>query len=73
MSEQSMSETSSQNQAILQHLQAGGALTHIDALRLFGCARLAARINDLRMRGVQIVTDTVIEGGKRFASYRMGA
>ena len=68
-----MSETASQNQAILQHLQSGHALTHIDALRLFGCARLAARINDLRMRGAQIVTDTVIEGGKRFARYRMGA
>lgn len=68
-----MSETASQNQAILQHLQAGHALTHIDALRLFGCARLAARINDLRMRGIQIVTDTVIDGGKRFARYRMGA
>ena len=68
-----MSETSSQNQAILQHLQAGHAITHIDAMRLFGCARLAARINDLRMRGAQIVTDTVVEGGKRFARYRMGA
>ena len=68
-----MSETASQNQAILQHLQAGHAITHIDAMRLFGCARLDARINDLRMRGAQIVTDTVIEGGKRFARYRMGA
>ncbi len=68
-----MNQTASQNQAILQHLEAGHALTHIDALRLFGCARLAARINDLRMRGAQIVTDTVVEGGKRFARYRMGA
>lgn len=68
-----MSQSASQNQAILQHLQAGNVLTHLDALHLFGCARLAARINDLRMRGAQIVTDTVVEGGKRFARYRMGA
>ena len=68
-----MNTSASQNQAILQHLQAGNALTHLDALRLFGCARLAARTNDLRTRGVQIVADTVVEGGKRFARYRMGA
>lgn len=68
-----MNTSASQNQAILQHLEAGHAITHIDALRLFGCARLAARINDLRTRGVQIVTDAVVEGGKRFARYRMGA
>lgn len=66
-----MNTSASQNQAILQHLEAGHALTHVDALRLFGCARLAARINDLRMRGAQIVTDTVVEGGKRFARYRL--
>ena len=66
-----MTATASQNQAILQHLQAGNALTRLDALRLFQCARQAARINDLRMRGAQIVTDTAIEGGKRFARYRM--
>lgn len=66
-----MNTSASQNQAILQHLEAGHALTHVDALRLFGCARLAARINDLRMRGVKIATDTIAEGGKRFARYRL--
>ena len=68
-----MSETASQNQAILQHLQAGHALTHKDAMRMFGCSRLAARINDLRMRGYHIVTEFIADGRKRFARYRMGA
>ena len=68
-----MDQTASQNQAILQHLQAGHALTKLDALRMFGCARLAARINDLRMRGAWILTETVVKDGKRFARYRMGA
>ena len=68
-----MNQTASQNQAILQYLQAGYALTQLDALRMFGCARLAARINDLRMRGAWILTETVVKDGKRFARYRMGA
>lgn len=31
------------------------------------------KANDLRMRGVQIVTGAVIEGGKRFARCRMAS
>ena len=67
----------SQNAKVLEHLRAGNSLTHLDALRMFGIARLAARANDLRnmlaTRGApeQIVTDMVREGGKRFARYRM--
>lgn len=40
-----------QNASILKHLQAGFTLTPLDALRLFGCNRLAARIYELRAMG----------------------
>jgi len=43
-----------QNRRILKHLQAGETITQIDALELFGCFRLASRINDLRRAGWNI-------------------
>lgn len=64
-----MSQT--QNQAILQYMRNGMPITQMDALRLFGCARLASRVNDLRQRGAHIATDYVVSNGKRFASYRL--
>ena len=58
-----------QNQQILKHLQDGNSITPMDALTLFGCFRLSARILDLRDQGHQIITNTVKHNGKRFASY----
>ena len=40
-----------QNKLILQHLEEGHSITAIEALRDFGCFRLASRINDLRNQG----------------------
>jgi len=37
----------------------------------FGCARLAARIKDLRDEGMSIQTTTVKEGRKTFARYSL--
>ena len=48
-----------QNQRIIEFLQEGGRLTSIDALSLFGTARLAARIHDLRKEGYNIDRDMV--------------
>ena len=45
-----------QRDQILAALKQGDTLTPIDALRRFGCFRLAARINELRDEGVQINT-----------------
>lgn len=47
----------SQATQILRWLQAGKKLTPQDALREFGCFRLAARINDLRRDGYKINTE----------------
>ena len=45
-----------QKQAILTALKRRQRLTPLDALRRFGCFRLAARIADLRADGLNIVT-----------------
>ena len=59
----------SQSDAILEHLKAGNSITPVDALRDFGCFRLAARIDDLRQRGHDIETVTEKRNGKKYARY----
>ncbi len=52
-------------------MEHGNAITHMEALTLFGCARLAARIEDLRKLGHNIITETVKKNGKAFAKYHL--
>jgi hypothetical protein len=62
----------SQNAAILRYLQAGYALTPREALDLFGCFRLGARIADLKAKGYAIKSELVaVDGGKRVARYTL--
>jgi len=63
----------SQTKLIEQHLKSGKAITPIDALNLYGCFRLGARIFDLKEKGLDIVTDMVQSGKKRFATYRLAS
>lgn len=63
--------TETQCQQILAHLKKFGSITPLDALQLFGCFRLSARIYDLREQGYNIVTDRVKGKNKQFASYRL--
>ena len=65
------STSSSQNELILQALKAGARITPIDALNMFGCLRLSARIKDLKCRGFKIKNEWRTENGKRFAEYRL--
>lgn len=67
-----MNAKKSQNERIAAYLRKGGRLTPIDALNMFGCFRLGARIADLRKSGMKIVTKYVTENGKTFAQYRIG-
>ena len=53
MSKQPIRSASSQRAAILQHLHED-TITAAEALRLYGCARCAARIGDLRKEGYTI-------------------
>ena len=61
----------SQAQQIKQHLLDGNKITPIDALTLFGCFRLGARIFDLKSDGMAIKTDIIEKDGKRFAEYSL--
>lgn len=59
----------SQNKAILKHLEAGNTITAIEALKMFGCFRLSARIFDLKEMGHDIASELVFENGKKFSNY----
>jgi len=60
-----------QTETILAHLQAGGSITPIDALREFGCFRLAARIKEIRAAGFDVDMDLETDGEKRWARYSL--
>lgn len=63
---------STQNGQILAHLRAGNGLTALDALQMFGCSRLAARIADLKGAGYPITSAMVtLPNGKRVARYTL--
>jgi len=67
----------SQQDYILTYLRAGGSLTPADALKRFGCFRLAARVWDLRRAGHAIRERMVVvpgRGGKTclVAEYSLG-
>jgi ribosomal protein S13 len=55
---------------ILNHLRKE-PITALDALDKFGCFRLAARIQELRMRGHKTHTETTVRNGKRYATYHL--
>lgn len=48
-----------QGQKIMDYMQQYGGITQLDALREFGCMRLASRISDLRRDGIRIKTEMV--------------
>ena len=62
----------SQNERIRNYLRSGKAITSLEALHLFGCFRLAARIKELRDLGVNVVDDTIQIGTKYVKEYRIG-
>ena len=59
-----------QTAQILQHLKTE-PITSLSALKLYGCFRLAARIDDIKNMGYKIRTELISKNGKRFARYRM--
>lgn len=50
-------DNDSQCKLILFYLKEYGKITARDAMQLCGCMRLAARIHDLRSKGIHINTD----------------
>lgn len=45
-----------QCEKILDYIRLNGSITPLDALREFGCMRLASRINDLKKQGYNITS-----------------
>ena len=60
-----------QSDAILAYLQEHGSITPMDALRVCGCMRLAARIQDLEEAGHVFTVEMEGAGGKRWARYTL--
>lgn len=66
-----------QTEKILDYMQKYGSITPLDAMREFGCMRLASRICDIKRQGVKV--NRVIELSKnrngdtvRYARYTLG-
>ena len=64
-------KTQSQCENILIHLQAGTSINPIQALNLYGCFRLGARIYDLKKAGFEIDSRLIHENGVKYAEYSM--
>lgn len=62
----------SQTRQILRYFRSGRTLTQIEALELFGCLRLSARIHELRDRGHDIETTMIAVGkDKKVGRYKL--
>jgi hypothetical protein len=68
-----MTTKTTQTIQILKHLEDGNSITPIEALQLFGCMRLGARIYDLKQDGHVINTLMVKDekSGARYACYSL--
>lgn len=63
-------DANSQEQAIIDHLVSGRSLTALEALKLYGCFRLAARIHGIR-KALAVKSERVRVGTKYVAQYRL--
>ena len=65
-----------QCEMVLEYMQEHGGITQLDALREFGCMRLASRVSDLKKAGFPIVKETATSKNRygenvSFARYRL--
>jgi len=60
-----------QTNQIKAHLESGQTLNPIQALNMFGCFRLAARILDLRDAGLDVKMKMVLGDNNRYAEYSL--
>lgn len=61
----------SQKEQILEHMRRIGPITPMEALRLYGCFRLGARIWELKQEGNEIESDLIDISGHKVAQYRV--
>lgn len=64
---------SSQKARILEHMRTGNSITPVEALNLYGCFRLGARIADIKADGYLVHTEMIKDPrtGKRYAQYSL--
>ena len=70
-----MTIETSQTKRIFEYMNAGNSITPLDALHLFGCMRLGARIYELKQEGHVINTSMIKDDatGARYARYSLRA
>lgn len=61
----------SQEKVILSALKRREFLTPLEALKRYGCLRLAARVKDLRDKGIKVKTTMIEVDGARVARYSL--
>ena len=71
-----MDRKQSQCEKILDYMEREGGITPLDALREFGCMRLASRITDLKRKGYVISKEMETAKNRdgepvRYARYRL--
>ena len=68
-----MANKTTQSNQILEYMRQGNSITPLEALRLFDCMRLGARIYDLSQAGHVINSEMVHDEktGKRYARYSL--
>lgn len=60
----------SQTDLILEWMLAGHTITPLEALAMYGCSRLAARIADIRAKGYLVYSEFITtSSGKRIKRY----
>ena len=64
-----------QIQRIITHIQANGSITPMEGFEM-GITRLAARVNEMRRKGIPVITETVESVNRygekvRFARYKI--
>jgi len=60
-----------QSKQILEYLTTHNSITPLEALNLFGCFRLGARIWDLKREGYNIKMELENNGDKHYAKYSL--
>ena len=60
----------SQTDRILEYMLQGHSITPLEALAMYGCSRLAARIADIRAKGYLVYSEFITtSSGKRIKRY----
>jgi hypothetical protein len=69
---ENQSHSKSQAEKILDYMLSGKAITPIEALDLFGCFRLGARIADIKAKGYLVYSEFITtENGKKVKQYHL--